>query len=99
MKNIEIKKEIINALCKKHNVKNLYIFGSVLNENFNNESDIDLLVKFLPIELHDYFNNYLNLKENLREIFGREIDLVEEQTLRNPILINSINRTKQLIYG
>lgn len=99
MKNIEIKKEIISKLCQKHKVENLYLFGSVLNETFNKESDVDILVKFLPIELYDYFNNYLSLKQNLSEIFGRDVDLVEEQTLKNPILIRSINRNKQLIYG
>lgn len=41
----------------------------------------------------------MNLKENLKELFGREVDLLEEQTLKNPILIKSINKSKELIYG
>jgi predicted nucleotidyltransferase len=65
----------------------MYLFGSVLNSNFNKESDIDLLVKFKFIELSKYFDNYMDSKENLEKLFGREVVLVEEQTLRNPILI------------
>jgi predicted nucleotidyltransferase len=41
----------------------------------------------------------MNFKENLRKLLGREIDLLEEQTLKNPILIRSINNSKELIYG
>jgi predicted nucleotidyltransferase len=65
----------------------MYLFGSVLNSNFNKESDIDLLVKFKFIELSKYFDNYMNSTENLEKLFEREVVLVEEQTLRNPILI------------
>ncbi|MFV8342207.1 nucleotidyltransferase family protein [Flavobacterium sp. XS2P39] len=74
-------------------------FGSALNSNFSDKSDIDFLVKFKAIELAQYFENYINLKENLKILFGREVDLLEEQTLKNPILINSINKSKELIYG
>jgi predicted nucleotidyltransferase len=58
-----------------------------------------LLVKFKPIELALYFDNYINFKQNLESLFGRDVDLVEEQTLKNPILIQSINKSKELIYG
>jgi predicted nucleotidyltransferase len=67
--------------------------------NFNNRSDIDFLVKFKDIDLSTYFDNYMNFKSNLENLFGREVDLVEEQTLKNPILINSINKSKELVYG
>jgi len=89
----------LNALCTLYNVEKMYLFGSAVNSNFNDKSDIDLLVKFKPIELAEYFDNYLNFKENLETLFGREVDLLEEQTLKNPILIQSINKSKELIYG
>jgi len=91
--------EDLKRLCLLYNVEKMYLFGSVLNSNFKNESDIDFLVKFKSIELSNYFDNYMDLKKNLEKLFGREVDLVEEQTLRNPILINSINKSKELIYG
>jgi len=77
----------------------MYLFGSALTSNFTEKSDIDFLVKFKPIELSQYFENYIDFKQNLQSLFGREVDLLEEQTLRNPILIKSINRSKELIYG
>lgn len=91
--------ENVKKLCTLYNVETMYLFGSALNSNFNSKSDIDLLVKFKPIELAYYFDNYINFKENLEIVLGRDIDLVEEQSLRNPILIESIEKSKQLIYG
>jgi len=41
----------------------------------------------------------MGFKENLKKLLGRDIDLNEEQTLKNPILINSINENKKMIYG
>ena len=99
MKNIDFNIENLNKLCINYNVEKMYLFGSVLNSNFNKDSDVDLLVKFKEIELTKYFDNYINFKEKLVELFGREVDLLEEQTLRNPILIKSINRSKELVYG
>jgi len=95
MKGLFIDQKKIETLCRTHNVEHLYLFGSALTDNFNDESDIDILVKFLPVDLFWYFENYLSLKENLEEIYGRNVDLVEEQSLKNPILIRNIN--KQLV--
>jgi predicted nucleotidyltransferase len=91
--------EDLKKLCSLYNVDTMYLFGSALNSGFNEKSDIDFLVKFKTIELSNYFDNYLGFKENLEKLFGREVDLVEEQTLKNPILIQSINNSKSLIYG
>ena len=99
MKNIDHYIENLNKLCINYNVEKMYLFGSVLNSNFNKDSDVDLLVKFKEIALAEYFDNYINFKEKLVELFGREVDLLEEQTLRNPILIKSINSSKELVYG
>jgi len=89
----------LEELCQRYNVDKMYLFGSALNADFNETSDIDFLVKFKPIDLLDYFDNYINLKENLKVLLGREVDLLEEQALKNPILIKSINKSKELVYG
>jgi uncharacterized protein len=96
---IDQHKKKIDLLCETHKVEKLYLFGSANDNSFNNKSDIDLLVKFKTFDLKDYFLNYLDLKEQLKNLFNREVDLVEEQTLKNPYLIKSINKNKFLIYG
>ena len=99
--NITIKSklpELLN-LCKQHKITSLYLFGSANTEQFDNDSDIDLLVTFGDIDLFNYFDNYMDLKENLERIFERKIDLVEDKTVKNPVLRRSIDRNKILIYG
>ena len=86
-------------LCKKHKVRKLFAFGSVLTNHFNNESDIDLVVDFENVALEDYADNYFNLKEALASIFHREVDLLEDRAIRNPVLRKNIDRSKQLLYG
>jgi predicted nucleotidyltransferase len=99
MKILENKMYDLSKLCESHEVERLYAFGSVLTENFNEKSDVDFLVKFKPFDLSRYLENYLNLKSKLETLVGRPVDLVEEQTLKNPIFIRSVNRSKSLVYG
>lgn len=99
MKVIENHMDTLNRLCEKHNVDRMYLFGSALSGKFSEKSDIDFLVRFKPMDLAGYFENYLSFKEDLERLLGREVDLLEEQTLKNPILIKSINQSKELIYG
>jgi uncharacterized protein len=90
--------DAIKLLCEKYKVKELYIFGSVLTAYFNETSDIDLLIQFGQIELLEYFDNYMNLKEELEKLFERPIDLVENQAIRNPIFRRILDREKILVY-
>ena len=92
-------KETVLELCEKYHVEKLYLFGSVAEGKVNETSDMDLLVKFKEVELKDYFDNYIHLKHQLETLFQRKVDLMELQTLKNPILIRSIERNKKLIYG
>ena len=89
----------VSELCKLHNVKHMYLFGSVLNEKFSTDSDVDLLVNFESIDLSQYFDNYMEFKEKLEYLLNRPVDLLEEQTIRNPVLRRSIDCNKKLIYG
>jgi predicted nucleotidyltransferase len=91
-------KNQIIELCDNHQVKELYLFGSVLTDQFNESSDIDMLIQFNHIELLEYFDNYMDLKEKLEKIFNRHVDLVENQAIRNPIFRKVIDREKRLFY-
>ncbi len=89
----------INKLCSAHKVRELFAFGSVLTERFNNESDIDFVVDFEPIDLFLYADNYYDLKFSLRDILKRPVDLLEDRAIKNPYLRQAINQKKLLIYG
>jgi uncharacterized protein len=95
---IEQNKTKLIELCEKHSVQQLYMFGSVLTDKFNSKSDIDLLIQFAAIDDTEYFDNYMDLKEQFENLFKRSIDLVENQAVRNPIFRKVIDREKQLIY-
>jgi uncharacterized protein len=99
MKLIEDNKQKLIQLCIKYNVKELYLFGSILTKKFNKNSDIDMLIQFSAIDLKDYFDNYMDFKESVENLFKREIDLVENQAIKNPIFRKIVDREKQLIYG
>lgn len=99
MKLIEQHQQKLNELCLHHHVEQLYLFGSILTEKFNNESDIDMLIQFSTIDLKDYFDNYMDFKEKVELLFNRPVDLVENQAIKNPVFRNIVDREKQLIYG
>jgi uncharacterized protein len=89
----------IKGLCAKYKVRELYAFGSVLGGDFNETSDIDLLVNFDTMDLENYTNNYFNFKFSLEDLFKRPVDLVEEGALKNPFFKESISNSRHLVYG
>ena len=89
----------INNLCGKYNVKRLFAFGSVLTDRFNEQSDVDLIVDFDKNAIKDHFLNYFDFKYALEDVLGRQVDLLEDQPIRNSFLRKNIESTKTLIYG
>jgi predicted nucleotidyltransferase len=85
-------------LCKNHKVSELYIFGSILTDKFSEKSDIDFLVQFEKIDIREYFDNYMDFKENLEKLLDRQIDLLENQAIRNPVFRKVVDRDKKLVY-
>ena len=101
MKLIELNLHRIIDLCRKHKVKTLAVFGSILTDRFNDQSDVDLLVDFEPTDpdKFDYVTNFFDLQDSLESLLKRKVDLVVGGGLRNKYFINNVNRTKQVIYG
>ena len=89
----------IRDLCSRHKVRRLFVFGSVLTDRFKKDSDIDLVVDFQGVDLYEYADNYFDLKESLEKLFKRDVDLLEEKAIKNPYLRQSIDSSKQLVYG
>jgi uncharacterized protein len=91
--------ESIRRICPLFKVTELFLFGSVISDDFGSDSDIDFLVAFEPMDVLDYADNYFDFLEQLENITQRPVDLVIAKDLRNPVLIESINQTKALLYG
>jgi len=98
---IENNIQAIKDVCKKYHVRSLYLVGSAARENrFTAESDVDFLYRFRKEDIKemDYADNYFDLLFELQDILKRKVDLVAEEKMKNPYLIESINKDKQIIY-
>jgi predicted nucleotidyltransferase len=85
-------------LCKMHKVKELYVFGSVINGKFNKNSDIDLIVEI--DEPNPLFKGklILSLYNKFEKLFNKKVDLLTFDSIRNPTLEEYINNSKKLVY-
>jgi nucleotidyltransferase len=101
MRLIELNLQRILELCRKHRVKTLSVFGSILTDRFNDQSDVDLLVDFeqADLESFDYVSNYFDLKDSLEQLFNRTVDLIEYGENLNPIFKALVDKKKRIIYG
>jgi hypothetical protein len=87
------------TLCKNHNVKYLYAFGSATTNHFNKRlSDIDLLVEIDDPDPIERGEKLLSLWDMFELFFQRRVDLLTDSSIRNPYLRRSIDSTKVLIY-
>ena len=87
------------ALCKGHDEKLLYAFGSATNSTFKDEtSDIDLLVELETVDPIKRGENLMDLWEKFEVFFQRKVDLLTHSSIRNPILRKNIDSSKVLIY-
>lgn len=90
--------ELLKTLSKKHKIKTLFLFGSILREDFNENSDIDILVEFLPEVDYSLFDLF-DIQDDFSSTLGRKVDLVEKQGIRNPYRKKTILKTARKIYG
>jgi len=75
---IEIPREKIEEFCRNWKITEFSLFGSVLRDDFRPESDIDVLVTFAP-DAHWRYYDVLDMKDELKGIFGREVDVIEKR--------------------
>jgi predicted nucleotidyltransferase len=99
MKIEESKIEQIKELCEENKVKSLYAFGSVTRDDFNELSDIDLVVNFEEKDPFRYTDLYFNLKSKLEILLKRQVDLLEERAIKNPIFRQELEDNKVKIYN
>ena len=94
---IDAPREKIAVFCRKWKIKELSLFGSVLREDFSSASDVDVLVTFEPDAPWSLYE-WADMTEELKFIFGRDVDLVEKEGLRNPYRLGAILSAREIIY-
>ena len=95
---IAIPQEEIEAFCRKWRVREFSLFGSVLRDDFRDDSDVDVLVEFdatAPWSLWDW----PYMIDELKAVFGREVDLVEKDALRNEQRRRAILSEHRVLYA
>ena len=98
---IDVPSDRIAAFCRRWQVTHLALFGSVLRDDFGPHSDVDVLVSFGEGATHSLFD-LVDMESELKDIFGREVDLVSRRGVeasRNYLRRNSILQSAQAIYG
>ena len=86
------------VICKKYHITELSIFGSSLRDDYNKNSDVDFLVSFennSNITLFDI----IELENEFSKLLNKEVDIVEKESLKNPIRKNRILSTREIIYA
>ncbi len=97
---LESKREQILKACARHGVARLHVFGSALHDDFRpDESDLDLLVEFMPMEPYSRVDAYFGMLEELRALLNVKVDLVMAGAVKNPYIARDIERTKQVLYA
>lgn len=96
--NIDLDKPMLADFCRKWGIRELSVFGSVLRDDFGPESDLDFLVSFDPAAGWDLFD-LISMKNELESYYGRPVDLVEKEALRNPWRKKAILESRELIYA
>lgn len=95
---ILISQELIRDFCRRWKIAELSLFGSVLRDDFDADSDVDALVTFArdaDWSLYDW----LDMVGELRGIFRRDVDLLSTQALRNPYRRHEILKTREILYA
>lgn len=97
---IQVRPNEFISLCKSHDVKSVYAFGSSVTENFKEDtSDIDLLVELNTEDPIKRGQNLIDLWDKLEAYFQRKVDLLTSSSIKNPILRKNIDSSKVLVYN
>ena len=95
--NINIKHESLEAFCQLYQVRRMSLFGSVIRDDFQGESDIDILIQFNP-DARISFMTLGRMQRELETLFQRPVDLVPQDGLK-PVIREEILSNAQEIYA
>jgi predicted nucleotidyltransferase len=96
---LEGKQAAIAALCREYGVLRLDVFGSATKGTFNPEtSDLDFVASFADRKNLDYADRFFDFAEALEALFGRHVDLITEQGIKNPYFREEVEETRRRVY-
>ena len=90
--------EDIVSICERYRLSELSIFGSSIRDDFNEDSDIDILIAYEDVWQNDPFD-FLDIKEELEQLTGRAVDISFRDGLRNPIRREDILGSREILYA
>jgi len=98
---LEQHQEVLRELCQRFKVERLELFGSAATaQRFRSEdSDLDFLVEFLPLAPGTHADAYFGLLAALEDLSQRPVDLVMTRAITNPYFLESVNRTRTVLYA
>ena len=90
----------LGELCRRFGVRRLELFGSAAGDRFDSEtSDLDFLVEFDPAVAGGRADRYFGLLEALEELFGRSVDVIELEAIRNPYFLKAIEPSRTVLHA
>lgn len=95
---VSLDRDAISCVAQRHGVAELAVFGSAVASGFDADSDIDFLVDFLP-DRPDPFEDFCALRDDLRAIVQRDVDLVVKRAIRNPYFRESALSQAETVYA
>ncbi len=94
---VPVKTEAVRDLCRRHHIRRLSLFGSVLRDDFRADSDVDVLVEFEPGRVPGFFG-FAEVSFELEELFGRAVDLHTPASL-SQYFRDEVMRAAEPLYG
>lgn len=98
LERLNVNRSAIEDFSKRHGIIEMSVFGSAARDELSTQSDVDLMVTFDPAARWDLFD-LSDMQDELAIMFGREVDLVESGTIRNPYRKHSIERDLTRVYA
>ncbi len=95
---ISIDRERIAEFCRRWKIAELSLFGSVLRDDFRSDSDVDVLVVFSR-DARRSLDDFEEMEDELEALFGRKVDIVQKNLLRNPFRRHHILANRQILYA
>lgn len=89
----------LEALCRRYHVRRLELFGSAATGRLQPDGDLDFLVEFESLPRGTYADTFFGLRQDLEQLFHRQIDVIVSSAIRNPYFRQAVEQTKVLVYA